>query len=91
MKNLATATELALQAAYDENWEAFGGKAIRLSLTEADSVALATDSWRLENFSPEDYQSVKTKIADGTIVVDDSDDRTVTPEVSEFTTVNYPE
>ena len=91
VKRLENAVSLALQAAYDGSWEDFGGKAIRLSLADADSVGLTTQSWRLENFSVEAYQAVKAKIAEGTVTVSDSADKTVTPEVSEFTTVHYPE
>ena len=90
-KNLAAATSLALQAIWDSGWESFGGKAVRLSLTDGDSLGLLTDeaSWRLENFTVEDYLAVKGKIADGTISVKNSDDPSVKPEVSEFTKVNY--
>jgi basic membrane protein A len=92
-KNLAEATTLALQAVWEDRWGDFGGKAIRLSLTDGDSVGLAAneEAWGLEQFTVEDYLAVKDKIAAGTIVVNASGDKTVKPEVSGFTTVHYPE
>ncbi|MBO7252107.1 MAG: BMP family ABC transporter substrate-binding protein [Oscillospiraceae bacterium] len=90
IKNYQAATEMALQYIRDGRWTELGGKALRLSLTDADCMGLAdgSDSWRLENFTVESYRAVKNSMAAGAIRIN-TGDRAAKPMVSEFTTVQY--
>jgi len=91
MKQLQNVTETVLQAAHDGTWATYGGKVSNFSLAEGEYVGLPTaaDSWKLNTFTVEEYETVKAAIADGTIVVDNNSDDTIKPAVSENTTVNY--
>lgn len=90
MKGLQNVTETALAELQAGNWANYSGQFLSFSLAEGDYVGLPTaaDSWNFSTFTVEEYEAVKAAIMDGTIVIDNSSDTTVLPEVSEFTTVN---
>ena len=46
-------------------------------------------SWNFKTFTKDEYETLKTKIASGELVVDNSSDDATKPTVSEFTKVNY--
>ncbi len=91
MKQLQTVTETVLEALNTGAWETYGGKISNFSLAEGEYVGLPTaeKSWRLNTFTVEEYEALKAKLADGTIVVDNSSDSAVTPAVAETTKVSY--
>ena len=86
MKGLQNVTETVLAELNAGNWATYGGKVSNFGLLEGEYVGLPVDTWRLANFSVEDYQAVKSQIQDGTIVVDNSTE--ALPTVSAHTTVN---
>ena len=91
MKQLQNVTETVLEALNNGEWATYGGKISNFSLAEGEYVGLPTAeaSWRLNNFTVEEYEAVKALVKDGTIVVDNSSDSAVTPTVSEYTAVYY--
>ena len=88
MKQLQNVTETVLEALNTGAWETYGGKITNFSLAEGEYVGLPTaaESWRLANYTVEDYEALKAQVADGSIVVDNNTE--AMPAVSEFTTVN---
>ena len=91
MKQLQNVTETVLDALNNGDWATYGGKVSNFSLAEGDYVGLPTDadSWRLGTFTVDEYQALKAKLADGSVVVDNNSDDNVKPTVSDKTTVNY--
>ena len=91
MKQLQNVTETVLGALNDGNWATYGGKVSNFSLSEGEYVGLPTaeGSWRLNTFTVAEYEALKAKLVDGTIVVDNNSDDTIKPAVSANTTVNY--
>ncbi|MGM9585267.1 MAG: BMP family ABC transporter substrate-binding protein [Faecousia sp.] len=91
MKQLQNVTETVLEALNNGDWATYGGKVSNFSLAEGDYVGLPTDadSWRLGTFTVDEYQALKAKLADGSVVVDNNSDDNVKPTVSDKTTVNY--
>ena len=91
MKNLAVALHDSLEQIDQGEWSALAGTEANFGLEEGDYVGLPTaeDSWHFKNFTVEEYEALKEKIASGEIVVDNSSDDSAKPSVSDFTTVNY--
>ena len=89
MKQLQNVTETVLEALNNGEWDKFGGKVSNFSLAEGEYVGLPTAdaSWRLTTFTVDEYNALKAKLADGTIVVDNNTE--TQPTVSDKTTVNY--
>ena len=71
MKSLADGVVIALEDHFNGSWDEVGGTTITLSATE-DAVGLptATESWRFENFTVEEYNTLFEAIKDGTLTVD---------------------
>ena len=91
MKQLQNVTETVLESLNAGQWDTFGGKITNFSLAEGEYVGLPTaeESWRLNTYTVEEYETLKAQLADGTIVVDNNSDDAVKPTVSDKTTVNY--
>ncbi len=88
MKQLQNVTETVLAELNAGNWATYGGKISNFSLSEGEYVGLPTaeGSWRLPNYSVEEYEALKAQIIDGTVAIDNNTE--ALPAVSEFTTVN---
>ena len=71
MKSLADGVVIALEDHFNGSWNEVGGTTITLGATE-DAVGLptATESWRFENFTVEEYNTLFEAIKDGTLTVD---------------------
>ena len=70
VKGLAASVERVLGQFYDGKWDAeLADKAQNLGAAE-DATGLPTETWRLENFTVEQYNELFAKIQDGTIVPD---------------------
>ena len=91
MKQLQNVTETVLDALNNGDWATYVGKVSNFSLAEGEYVGLPTDadSWRLSTFTVDEYEALKAKLADGSVVVDNNSDDNVKPTVSDKTTVNY--
>ncbi len=91
MKNLAVGLHDSLERINDGEWDSLAGTEDNFGLEQGDYVGLPTDagSWNFKTFTVEEYEEIKGKIASGDVVVDNSSDDSVKPEVSAFTTVNY--
>ena len=68
MKDLAGSTMDVIGAHYDGNWADFGGKITTFGAAE-DRVGLPTDTWKLENWTVEDYQAVFEQVKSGEIEI----------------------
>ena len=69
MKGIDQAAILCLGHHYDGTWEEVGGKTTTLGAAQ-DAVGLPTDTWSLENFSVEEYETLFASIKDGSLVID---------------------
>lgn len=72
MKGLADAVQWAVAKVYDGTFDTIGGQQTSLGVAD-NAVQLPTgaDSWRLETFTVEEYESLYQQMVDGTLVVDD--------------------
>ncbi|MBQ9409555.1 MAG: BMP family ABC transporter substrate-binding protein [Clostridia bacterium] len=74
MKGLQNVTETILSDLFAGNWDNYGGKFMTYSLLEGDYVGIPTAeaSWKLGDFTVEEYNAVVEKIKSGEIVIDNS-------------------
>jgi len=90
-KGLANSVSDTLGLIKDGKWDTVGGTFSTLGLTAGDYVGIPTDerAWNFRTFTVEDYEAIKAKLTDGSVVVsnDASDDNH--PEVGAHTTVDY--
>jgi len=90
MKALANSVKVALTDAMSNDWkfsETYSGKETKLGAAE-DCVGLPMENSKFTNFTQDQYDTLFTSIADGTLVVDDSFDTEKTPDVTNVT-VDY--
>ena len=90
MKALASSVNLVLTDAMNNNWkisDTYAGKVTCLGAAEG-CVGLSMETSKFNKFTQEQYDTMFKGIVDGTLVVDDSSDPEVTPEVSAVT-VDY--
>ena len=71
MKGIDQAAILAIGHSYDGTWDEIGGKTTTLGAND-DAVGLptATDSWRFEAFTVDEYNTLLESIKDGSLSVD---------------------
>lgn len=69
MKDLAGSTMDILTAFYADQWADWGGKCANLGAS-VDRVGLPTDTWKLENWTVEEYNALFEKVKSGEIEVD---------------------
>ena len=91
MKGLTEAVNTALSDIEAGDWSDIAASNGNFGLEDGDYVGLPTadDSWNFKTFTKDEYETLKTKIASGELVVDNSSDDATKPTVSEFTKVNY--
>ena len=70
-KGLAEATQWAIAKVYDGTFAEIGDVATSLGV-ENNAVGLPTETWKLENFSVEEYNNMYAKVVSGELVVDSS-------------------
>ncbi|WP_294806542.1 BMP family protein [uncultured Gemmiger sp.] len=90
MKALAPSVNLVLTDTMNNNWkisDTYAGKTTCLGAAEG-CVGLPMETSKFTKFTQEQYDTLFKGIVDGTVVVDDSSDPEVTPEVSAIT-VDY--
>ena len=68
MKDLAGSTMDVLKAEYDGKWDDFGGKIKTFGAAE-DRVGIPTDTWKLENWTVDDYKALYEKVKSGEIEI----------------------
>ena len=88
MKQLKNVTMTILEALNNGEFATYGGKVSNFSLTEGEYVGLPTEaeSWRLANYTVEEYEALKASIIAGEIAI--SNDVEALPAVSANTVVN---
>ena len=88
MKQLKNVTMTVLDALNKGEWATYGAKVSNFSLAEGEYVGLPTaaESWRLNTFTVEEYETVKAAVKDGSVAVSNSTE--ALPTVSAKTTVN---
>ncbi len=69
LKGLRESVILALGKFYDGKFDELGGKQTVLGAKE-DAVGLPTDSWKLKNFSVDDYNKLFASLKDGSVTID---------------------
>ena len=68
MKDLAGSTMDVIKGDYDGKWSDFGGKVTTFGAAE-DRVGIPTDTWKLENWTVEDYNALYEKVKSGEIEI----------------------
>lgn len=68
-KELSKSVILILDKFYNGKWDEIGGKQTTLGAKD-DAVGLPTESWKMKNFTTEDYNKLFTALKDGEIKVD---------------------
>ena len=86
MKGLADATVWAITKHYAGQWADIGGTATALGAAD-NAVGLPTATWKLANWSVEDYNALFAEIVAGKVTI--SDELVVAPESTDNVTVNY--
>ena len=91
MKGLSESVSTALGDIEAGEWSSIAATNGNFGLEDGDYVGLPTadDSWNFKTFTKDEYETLKSKIASGELVVDNSSDDATKPTVSEFTKVNY--
>ena len=91
MKGLSESVSTALGNIEAGEWSNIAATNGNFGLEDGDYVGLPTadDSWNFKTFTKDEYEALKSKIASGELVVDNSSDDATKPTVSEFTKVNY--
>ena len=91
MKGLSESVSTALGDIEAGEWSSIAATNGNFGLEDGDYIGLPTadDSWNFKTFTKDEYETLKSKIASGEIVVDNSSDDATKPTVSEFTKVNY--
>ena len=91
MKGLSESVSTALGDIEAGEWSNIAATNGNFGLEDGDYVGLPTadDSWNFKTFTKDEYEALKSKIASGELVVDNSSDDATKPTVSEFTKVNY--
>lgn len=91
MKGLSESVGTALSDIDAGSWSEIAATNGNFGLEEGDYVGLPTaeDSWNFTSFTVEEYEAIKEKVASGEIIVDNSSEDSVKPEVSDYVTVNY--
>jgi len=71
MKGLREGTIYALAKFFDGKWDEIADETISLGVND-DAVGLPTEasSWRFKKFTVNEYETLMTKLKDGTVVVD---------------------
>ena len=91
MKGLSESVSTALGDIEAGEWSNIAATNGNFGLEDGDYVGLPTadDSWNFKTFTKDEYEALKSKIASGELVVDNSSDDATKPTVSEFTNVTY--
>ena len=69
LKGVGEAASWAVGKAYDGSWADIGGVATALGAKD-DAVGLPVDTWSLEGWTVEEYQTLFQSIVDGTLTID---------------------
>ncbi len=68
-KGIRESVEYVLEKIYSDSWDDIGGVQTTLGAKD-DAVALPTDTWKMENFTVDEYEDLYEELKDGTIKVD---------------------
>ena len=90
LKGLSAATEWAIAKFYDGEWDEIGGISTSLGAND-DSVGLPTDTWSLENYTVEQYETALEAIKSGELTIDDQapTEGGIADMTFEHVTINY--
>ena len=69
MKGLSNSVVWAISKFYEDKWSEIGGQNVSLGVND-DAVALPTETWSLQNWTVEDYNTLYAAVKDGSVVVD---------------------
>ena len=86
MKDLANSTQDVIAASYDGNWDQYGGVVTTFGASE-DRVGLPTDTWKLENWTVEEYQEVFEQVKSGEIEI--SSEQVADPSTVEWEHITF--
>ncbi len=68
-KGIRESVEYTLDKVYSDSWEDIGGVQTTLGAKD-DAVSLPVKTWKMENFTVEEYEELFEKLKDGTVEVD---------------------
>lgn len=72
MKDLAGSTMDVIGGFYAGKWDDFGGK-VTVFGAEDGRVGIPTDTWKLENWTVEEYEELLAKVKSGDVKIDDKE------------------
>ena len=87
LKGLREATIWAIAKFYDSAWADIGGTGTSLGAND-DSIGLPTDTWRLENFTVEEYEETIAALKTDKLTIDAEYPEDITILNSDLITVN---
>ncbi len=87
MKGLAPTVDATLTDLFAGNWSNYSGKIENLGIVSGTDpslnyVQLPTDTWSMENFTVDDYNTLVGQLYDGTITVDNGTDKMPATEIT---------
>ncbi|SFH79535.1 basic membrane protein A [Pseudobutyrivibrio sp. OR37] len=87
MKGLAPTVDATLTDLFAGNWANYSGKIENLGIVSGTDpslnyVQLPTDTWSMENFTVDDYNTLVGQLYDGTITVDNGTDKMPATEIT---------
>ncbi len=68
-KGIRESVEYVLEKVYSDDWDDIGGVQTTLGAKD-DAVSLPTNSWKMENFTVEEYEDLYEGLKNGTVKVD---------------------
>ena len=71
-KDLAGSVEDVCAAFYAGNWSDFGGKCVTLGAAD-ERVGIPSDTWKFENWTVEEYNTMFEQLKAGELVVDNAE------------------
>ena len=87
MKGLAPTVDATLTDLFAGNWSQYAGKIENLGIVSGTDpslnyVQLPTDTWTMQNFTVDDYNTLVSQMYDGTITVDNTTEKMPETEIS---------
>ncbi|MBR6428565.1 MAG: BMP family ABC transporter substrate-binding protein [Clostridia bacterium] len=69
MKGLSNSVVWAISKFYEDKWAEIGGQNVSLGVAD-DAVGLPTETWSLQNWTVDEYNTLLASVKDGTVTVD---------------------
>jgi len=87
IKDIASATQWAIGMYYDGKWDEIGDRENKLGAAEG-ATGLPTETWKMKNFTIEEYEKMKERVISGELMIDDDFSNLSGSEVLELSIIN---